>query len=158
MNLRRPLSALFSLNALLWLAMLTGLAAILCFAAAGWLALAPRVGASLASLWVGLALVAVAALLGLCAYKVTHRPEPVAASAPPPTAEARLETGLRPLIGDQAVRWTREHTTLVAAGALAAGVLLAASPGVRRLVIGAAGPLLTRQATRLYRDFSSDQD
>ncbi|QJX02379.1 hypothetical protein HML84_11785 [Alcanivorax sp. IO_7] len=41
MNLRRPLSSLFSLNALVWLAMLTGLAALLCFATAGWLALAP---------------------------------------------------------------------------------------------------------------------
>lgn len=40
MNLRRPLSSLFSLNALVWLAMLTGLATLLCFAAAGWLALA----------------------------------------------------------------------------------------------------------------------
>lgn len=158
MNLRRPLSALFSLNALVWLAMLTGLAALLCFAAAGWLALAPRMGAPLAALCVGLGLLAVAALLGLMVYKTTHQPKPKPEPAAPPPAEARLEDGLRPLIGDSAIRWTRQHTAVVAFGALAAGVVLAASPGIRRMVIGAAGPTLTRKAMRIYHDISPDHD
>ena len=39
-------------------------------------------------------------------------------------------------------------------GALAAGVLLAASPGARRLVTRAAGPMLTSKAIGAYKDFS----
>ncbi|MGB1203264.1 MAG: hypothetical protein ACPG75_06835, partial [Alloalcanivorax venustensis] len=45
MNIRGPLSSLFSLNALVWLAMLTGFAALLCLAAAAWFAMAPPLGA-----------------------------------------------------------------------------------------------------------------
>ena len=155
MNLRRPLSSLFSLNALVWLAMLTGLAALLCFATAGWLALAPRVGAPLASLFTGLGLLVVAVLLGLGVRRLAKRPAQPEPPATPPV-EARLEDSLRPLIGDPALRWTREHTTVVALGALAAGVVIAASPGTRRFLTRAAGPALTRKAIDAYRDFSGD--
>ncbi|MBL7252619.1 hypothetical protein ACLD02_16600 [Alloalcanivorax sp. C16-2] len=155
MNLRRPLSSLFSLNALVWLAMLTGLAALLCFATAGWLALAPRVGAPLASLFTGLGLLVVAVLLGLGVRRLAVGRAQAEPPAPPPV-EARLEDSLRPLIGDPALRWTREHTTVVALGALAAGVLIAASPGTRRFLTRTAGPVLTRKAIDAYRDFSGD--
>lgn len=155
MNLRRPLSSLFSLNALVWLAMLTGLGALLCFATAGWLALAPRVGAPLASLFTGLGLLTVAVLLGLAVRRLAVGP---AQAEPPPTppVEARLEDSLRPLIGDPALRWTREHSSVVALGALVAGVVIAASPNTRRFLTRTAGPALTRKAIDVYRDFSDD--
>ena len=62
MNIRGPLSSLFSLNALVWLAMLTGFAALLCLAAAAWFAMAPALGAPLASLFTGLGLLVMAGL------------------------------------------------------------------------------------------------
>ncbi|MBM7334896.1 MAG: hypothetical protein ABGX87_07325 [Alcanivorax sp.] len=158
MNLRRPLSSLFSLNALVWLAMLTGLATLLCFAAAGWLALAPHVGAPLASLYTGLGLLVVTVLLALLVRRaVASKPE-APSRHQTPAAEARLEDSLRPLIGDSAVRWTRDNSSLVAIGALAAGVLIAASPGTRRFLTRAAGPVVTRKALEAYRGYSNDQD
>ncbi|MFP1683850.1 hypothetical protein ACLD0W_15160 [Alloalcanivorax sp. C16-1] len=159
MNLRRPLSSLFSLNALVWLAMLTGLATLLCFAAAGWLALAPHVGAPLASLYTGLGLLVVTVLLALLVRRaVASKPETPSDHPHTPAAEARLEDSLRPLIGDSALRWTRDNSSLVAIGALAAGVLIAASPGTRRFLTRAAGPVVTRKALEAYRGYSNDQD
>jgi len=68
--------------------------------------------------------------------------------------DERIEDNLRPLVGDRAAQWTREHTGTVVVGALAAGILLAASPNARRLVTRAAGPVLTRKAMDAYKDFS----
>ncbi len=155
MNIRGPLSSLFSLNALVWLAMLTGLAALLCMASAAWFAMAPPLGAPLASLFTGLGLLVTAALLMLVVQRTAHPPASDGKdSRHLSRQEARIEDNLRPLVGDRAAQWTREHTGTVIVGALAAGILIAASPGARRLVTRAAGPVLTRKAMDAYRDFS----
>jgi len=155
MNIRASLSSLFSLNALVWLAMLTGLAAILSLAGAAWFAMAPALGTPLASLFTGLGLLVMALLLLVAVHRATHPPQQ---TAPAPrevsSGEARLEDNLRPLVGERATQWTREHTGAVVVGALAAGVLLAASPGARKLVTRTAGPMLTRKAMAAYKDFS----
>lgn len=155
MNIRGPLSSLFSLNALVWLAMLTGFAALLCLAAAAWFAMAPPLGAPLASLFTGLGLLIMAILLVVVVQRTAHKPQSGGKdSRHVSRQEERLEDNLRPLVGDRAVQWTREHTGTVVVGALAAGILLAASPGARRLVTRAAGPVLTRKAMDAYKDFS----
>ena len=155
MNLRRPLSSLFSLNALVWLAMLTGFAALLCLAAAAWFAMAPPLGAPLASLFTGLGLLVMAVLLVVVVQRTTHKSGSSGKdSRELSRQDERIEDNLRPLVGDRAAQWTREHTGTVVVGALAAGILLAASPNARRLVTRAAGPVLTRKAMDAYKDFS----
>ena len=155
MNIRRPLSSLFSLNALVWLAMLTGFAALLCLAAAAWFAMAPPLGAPLASLFTGLGLLVMAVLLVVVVQRTTHKSGSSGKdSRELSRQDERIEDNLRPLVGDRAAQWTREHTGTVVVGALAAGILLAASPNARRLVIRAAGPVLTRKAMDAYKDFS----
>ena len=155
MNIRRPLSSLFSLNALVWLAMLTGFAALLCLAAAAWFAMAPPLGAPLASLFTGLGLLVMAVLLVVVVQRTTHKSGSSGKdSRDLSRQDERIEDNLRPLVGDRAAQWTREHTGTVVVGALAAGILLAASPNARRLVTRAAGPVLTRKAMDAYKDFS----
>ena len=155
MNIRGPLSSLFSLNALVWLAMLTGFAALLCLAAAAWFAMAPPLGAPLASLFTGLGLLVMAVLLVVVVQRTTHKSGSSGKdSRELSRQDERIEDNLRPLVGDRAAQWTREHTGTVVVGALAAGILLAASPGARRLVTRAAGPMLTSKAIDAYKDFS----
>ncbi|MCH2551607.1 MAG: hypothetical protein MK001_05365 [Alcanivorax sp.] len=155
MNIRGPLSSLFSLNALVWLAMLTGFAALLCLAAAAWFAMAPPLGAPLASLFTGLGLLVMAVLLVMVVQRTTHKSGSSGKdSRDLSRQDERIEDNLRPLVGDRAAQWTREHTGTVVVGALAAGILLAASPNARRLVTRAAGPVLTRKAMDAYKDFS----
>ena len=150
MNIRGPLSSLFSLNALVWLAMLTGFAALLCLAAAAWFAMAPPLGAPLASLFTGLGLLVMAVLLVVVVQRTTHKSGSSGKdSRELSRQDERIEDNLRPLVGDRAAQWTREHTGTVVVGALAAGILLAASPNARRLVTRAAGPVLTRKAMDL---------
>jgi hypothetical protein len=146
-NLRARLSSLFGLQALIWLTMFTGLAALLCVAAAAWLVMAPRIGAPLAALLTGLGLLAVAVLLGWVVKKASD-------GKPAAEPETPLEQGLAPLIGERAADWTRRNPGLVVIGALATGVLIAASPGTRRFLTRTAGPVLTRQALDAYRDLS----
>jgi len=155
MNIRGPLSSLFSLNALVWLAMLTGFAALLCLAAAAWFAMAPPLGAPLASLFTGLGLLVMAVLLVVVVQRTTHKSGSSGKdSRELSRQDERIEDNLRPLVGDRAAQWTREHTGTVVVGALAAGILLAASPNARRLVTRAAGPVLTRKAMDAYKDVS----
>jgi hypothetical protein len=155
MNIRGPLSSLFSLNALVWLAMLTGFAALLCLAAAAWFAMTPLLGAPLASLFTGLGLLVMAGLLMVVVQRTAHPSESGDKdSRQLSRQEERIEDNLQPLVGERAAQWTREHTGTVIVGALAAGILLAASPGTRRLVTRAAGPVLTRKAIAAYKDFS----
>ena len=155
MNIRAPLSSFFSLNALIWLTMLTGFAALLCLAAAAWLAMAPPLGAPLASLFTGLGLLVTAVLLVVVVQRTTHKTGSNGKdSRELSRQDERIEDSLRPLVGDRAAQWTREHTGTVMVGALAAGILLAASPGARRLVTRAAGPMLTSKAIDAYKDFS----
>jgi len=155
MNIRGPLSSLFSLNALVWLAMLTGFAALLCLAAAAWFAMAPPLGAPLASLFTGLGLLVMAVLLVVVVQRTAHKSGSSGKDSRELSRQGeRIEDNLRPLVGDRAAQWTREHTGTVVVGALAAGILLAASPNARRLVTRAAGPVLTRKAMDAYKDFS----
>lgn len=154
MNLRGKLSGLFSLNALIWLAMFLALAAVLCLATAAWLALAPLVGLAWASLITGLGLLAVAAAL---VFWLAHAGKTPPAEEPPAvSAELTLEESLRPLIGDRAVEWTRRNGTVLTVGAFAAGVVIAACPSARRALTRAAAPVITRKAMDVWRSLNEE--
>lgn len=86
-------------------------------------------GAPLASLYTGLGLLVVTVLLALLVRRAVASEPEAPSRHQTPAAEARLEDSLRPLIGDSAVRWTRDNSSLVAIGALAAGVLITSQPG-----------------------------
>ena len=117
--------------------------------------MAPPLGAPLASLFTGLGLLVTAVLLVVVVQRTTHKTGSNGKdSRELSRQDERIEDSLRPLVGDRAAQWTREHTGTVMVGALAAGILLAASPGARRLVTRAAGPMLTSKAIGAYKDFS----
>ena len=59
--------------------------------------------------------------------------------------EAFIEQHLRPYIGDRATRWVQQNPGLLTIGALSTGVILAASPGLRRTLSTAAKPILIRK-------------
>ncbi len=59
--------------------------------------------------------------------------------------EAFIEQQLRPYIGDRATRWVQQNPGLLTVGALSTGVILAASPGLRRTLTLAAKPILIRK-------------
>lgn len=160
MNLRGKLSTVFSLNALIWLAMFIALAALLSLAAAAWLALAPLVGLALAALFTGLGLLAVAGglavWLGLANRGRANKPQPEPHTSAPGRSERTIEENLRPLIGDQALNWAKQNSGLVMVGAFAAGLVIAASPGARRALTRTAGPLVTRKAVNAWRSFNDE--
>ena len=57
---------------------------------------------------------------------------------------------LRPILGNQATDWAKRNSGLAIAGALTAGVVIAASPRTRALIAGAAGPIFTRKAMQMF--------
>lgn len=150
------LSQLMSLNMLMWLTMLTLFAGIVTLAGAVYLAIAAVLAPALAGLLAGVSLLAVFVLLAV-AVRLVLRAQ---AEPPEPTtpAEPRVDNvvaqNLRPVIGDQAVDWTRSNTDIVIAGALVAGVALAASPKLRRFVVRSTGPIVTRKAIRAAQDLA----
>ncbi|GGJ81731.1 hypothetical protein GCM10007426_08440 [Alloalcanivorax dieselolei] len=155
-KLRGMLAGLFSLNAMIWLIMLISLAALLSLTAAAWIALTPPLGAALAALISGAGLLVVAAALGYGLVRA-NRPDPARDEAPPPApspTESVLESGLRPLVGDQTLEWARRNSGLLMIGAFTAGVAIAASPTLRRALTQVAGPVVTRKAVDTWRAFN----
>ncbi len=155
-KLRGMLAGLFSLNAMIWLIMLISLSALLSLTAAAWIALTPPLGAALAALISGAGLLVVAAALGYGLVRA-NRTGPAQDDTPPPApspTESVLESGLRPLVGDQTLAWARRNSGLLMIGAFAAGVAIAASPTLRRALTQVAGPVVTRKAVDTWRAFN----
>lgn len=154
MNVRSKIAAAVSLHMMAWLAMLIALAGIV-FLALGvfWLIAAP-LGAGIAALIVGgglLGLILVAAVTGLIVVKTRDKARRSEAERNAP--DERVEEQLRSMIGDRATEWTKANTGMAVVGALSAGVLVGASPGLRRLIYDAARPFLSRQT---MQDLSDD--
>lgn len=145
MNIQAPLARLFTLNSLVWLPVLVGIAGLLFCAWAAYGALAPLWGQPLASLITGAGLLLFAAGLGWWLVRRLGAPTPVASEGRQEVAEqAPAEQALRPVVGDATTEWVRDNTGLAAVAALAAGAILATSPGTRRLVTRALLPLAVR--------------
>lgn len=146
MNIKSKIAAAVSLHMMAWLAMLIALTGIV-FLALGvfWLIAAP-LGAGVAALIVGgalLGLVLLVALIGLIIIKARDGSRRRAAAERSP--DGRIEEQLRSVIGGRATEWARAHTGMAVVGALSAGVLAGASPSLRRLLYEVARPLVSRQ-------------
>lgn len=160
----RAASQLMSLNLLMWLSMLLLFSGIMFLAAAAYLAMAMVLAPALAALFTGLGLLVVFLLLAaviFLALRAANRPaprapaQPAASPAEPPRGGDAIDHNLRPIIGARATDWTRDNTGIAITGALAAGVLLAASPGLRRFVVRSAGPIVTRKLINAVQDFTA---
>lgn len=146
-------SQFLGLNVLMWLTMLTLFAAILFLAAAAYMALTTVLAPALAGLFSGLALLAVFLMLAIALGLMLRTPrEP--AQPPAEANDQPRQHQRKPVLGERAGELARNHTDIVVAGALVAGVAVAASPGLRRFVVRAAGPLITRRLIRAVDDFT----
>lgn len=133
-----------SLNMALWLIMLLLLAGLLCCAGAIYLALAAVWPQALAALVAGVVLLGVCTTLALAAWlAVRRRPEPQPAAQESDNSQP-VEGSVRAVVGDQAINWARDNTGLAIAGAVAAGAVLGASPGLRRSIMRISRPVAQR--------------
>lgn len=145
---------------LMWLTMLVLFACILFFAAASYLALAMVMVPAWAAFITGVGLLVVFALLaGLTYALLTHA---ATKTSPQEQKQANTQTqpaGERQAANDDSIdvragaQWMEKNYDVAIAGTLAAGVALAASPGLRRLAIRTAAPVVTRLAGRALRKY-----
>lgn len=155
----RAVSRLMSLNLLMWLTTLVLFASLLLLAAAAFLAMVTVLAPALAALFTGLGLLVVFLLLALL-VRVQLRPAPAKAAGAARAASehdaASTETrDLAPStspIDQRATDWLRHHPDLAIGGALAIGIALTASPGLRRLTVRSLGPALGTRAIRTFMD------
>ncbi|MES1925791.1 hypothetical protein [Salinisphaera sp. T31B1] len=159
MNPKATLAKVFSLNVIIWMAMLTFFAGLMFCAVGVYMLLAERLGATQASLLTGgglIAIVALALIVVLIASSSGGKKKKKASASKNATHEPdnMIEQQLRPVLGDRATNWAKQNTGLAVVGALSAGVILAASPRFRSLLIGAAGPLATRRIMQTFNDLT----
>lgn len=149
----QAVSQLMSLNMLMWLAMLTLFAGVLYLAMALYLAIALVLGPAWAALISGLGLCLLFALMagGIRALVYSAASVPQETSAEPPSHD-HADDKAPSLDDNPAADWARQHPGWAAAGALTAGVALAASPALRRFTARAAGPAVTRWVLPKVRD------
>ncbi|RJS94660.1 hypothetical protein [Salinisphaera sp. Q1T1-3] len=162
MSIKSRVAAAISLHYLIWLALFVVIIAI-AFAATGlFLWLQPTFGPAAAAftvagsllvlLGLGLLTIWLISALRRRARKHGHLVE----EPSHPQSETFLEDQLRPVLGDRAMQWARANPGLLTAGALSAGVLLAASPALRRTLMFTARPILVRRGLSALVDRFSD--
>lgn len=148
----QAVSQLMSLNMLMWLTMLILFAAIACLAAAGYMALATVLAPALAALFTGLGLLLLVAVLVITIRTAIRS----AATASEPT-KPRTDDDTQRHRGDTSahstVQWVENNHDIAIAAALAAGIALAASSGLRRTLVRAAGPVLVRSVGRIMKKY-----
>lgn len=151
MNLRAKGAGLLAVNMLFWLLMLLAGAGVLALAGALYLALEDVIGQAGSAACAGAALLAVVVILALAIYQmVKPRSDNPAASDP---QSASVDDQIRPVIGDQAAEWAREHRGTALLGVAAAGVVVAASPSLRGALLRIVEPPLRQQAARVINRF-----
>lgn len=149
----QAVSQLMSLNMLMWLTMLILFAALLSLAAAAYMAIAAVLAPAIAALLTGIGLLAVFALLGIVIVRVTRPPTGKSSgSSVESSTDNTAEQDNSALIGNSTTDWARDHSGTVLVGALVSGVVLAASPGLRRFAVRTAGPLIVRKLARGLQD------
>lgn len=163
MGIKQKLIQVMSLNVVLWLLMLLVFSGLLLCAAGVYMLLAARMTPVQAMLITGgglIALVAVLLLIVALATSSSGKAEKKQVKAEGPAQHAPdnlLESQLRPMLGDQATDWAKRHSSLAVAGALSAGVIIAASPRVRAAMMGAVGPLFTRKVMQSIDQFTENR-
>lgn len=154
MSIKSKIATAYALNLMAWLAMLTVLVGLVFVAAGIAMLLAPLIGPAIAALIVGGGLIVLIGLVMAIAW-LANRPQHKPGHAPVPqrTPDTMVENQLRPVLGDRATDWVKSNSTITLVGALSAGVIIAASPGLRRLVYEAGKPIIARKALRSMQDF-----
>ncbi|MDA3942794.1 MAG: hypothetical protein PF694_04555 [Bacteroidetes bacterium] len=157
MSIKAKIAAAATAHMMLWLLMFILLAGILFCAWGCYLLIAATaLGPGVAALIVGGALIGLIVLVALIALASQKSNKRVAASRttqPNKTPDNMIEHQLRPVLGDRATDWAKQNTGVAVAGALTAGVVLAASPRLRALLVGAVGPLASRKAMQAAQRF-----
>ncbi|NNC23913.1 hypothetical protein HKX42_08705 [Salinisphaera sp. USBA-960] len=154
MNLRAKAVGALAVNMLFWMLMLLATAAVLALIGALYLALAPLIGQPGAIAIAGATLLLMVAVVGGLVYRAV-RPRINSAAPSADGSDARSDEDRdRSALGDMAVDWTRDHTGGVMVAALAAGVVVAASPGLRGALFRAVEPSLREQAARTIDRFA----
>lgn len=168
----RMTTQLLSLNMLMWLTMLVGLAAILCLAATAYLALTMVLIPVLAALLTGIGLLVVCLCMAVLIALLT-RPANTAktANAAPSNASARTTsqassgTGPTPAhdashgarqaraADNQEMQWLEDNYGIALTATVAAGIVFAANPRLRRFAVRTTGRAMTRMASRTLRQF-----
>lgn len=150
--LKKAILGLEALHMLAWLAMLVAFAGIgfLAFGIYGLIATSLPAWAAAMIVGGGL-LVMVALVIAIAVFKATRSNRK---SKRESDSNQKIEDELATILGEQATRWTRKNTNMALLGALAAGALLASSPGSRKTLYIAARPLLTRKLRDIIRRFA----
>lgn len=161
MGIKQKLIQVMSLNVVLWLLMLLVLSGLLLCAGGVYLLLAAHLTQVQAMLITGGGLVSVVALLLLVAVMASSSAKTSTdnAKAEPVTnhgSDNLIESQLRPMLGNQATDWAKQHAGIAVFGALSAGVIIAASPRTRALLAGALGPLATRKAMQVAQKLTDN--
>ncbi|MES1936540.1 hypothetical protein [Salinisphaera hydrothermalis] len=156
--MKSKIAAAVSLHMMAWLAMLIALAGIVFLALGVFWLIAPPLGAGVAALIVGgglLGLILVCTLVAVIVGRLRARSKRL---APHRSTDNRIEEQLRPVIGDRATEWAKANSGIAVVGALSAGVIIAASPSMRRLVYDAARPIIARKALQAMQGLTEPRD
>lgn len=138
------------INMLMWLTMLVLFAGILFLAAASYMAIALALAPALAALLTGIGLLVTCGLL-ILVVRMQLYPARTRRSAMNQSAEPSTNTR-EPAAGNQPVDWLRDNSDIALAGALVTGIVLIASPGLRRFAVRTIAPALGARALRALRN------
>lgn len=150
----RAVSAAMSLNMLMWLSMLLLFAAVMFLAAAAYMAMASALTPALAALFTGVGLLVLFMALAAVIYLALRQSAGPAETPGGRRTDNAVTQAAGPDPGDPAADRYRNNTDMVVAGALAAGMVIAASPGLRRMVLRSAAPVVARKLIRAAQDFA----
>lgn len=120
-----------------------------------WL-LVPLVGYGYAGLIVGAGIIGLILTTGLLIFLLKRimdrRQQETEAAAS--TTDNFIEEQLRPIMGHEALEWTKSHRGWVIGGAVSVGFILAVSPRTRRVLLDAATPLLSRKTLEIIQSLT----
>lgn len=157
MNIKGKVVAAYMGHLLAWLGVLLLLAGLVFCAWGVYLLLADTaLGPAYAALVVGGGLIGIILLLGLIVALSQRSRKPSKAQQLRQNPDTLLEQQVRPVLGDRATDWAKQNTGIAVVGALSAGVLIAASPGLRKLIYASARPVLARKTFQALQGFSDD--
>jgi len=156
----QKLTQVMSLNMLMWLTMLTLFAAILFLAATVYLALALVLAPALAALLTGVSLLGLSAVLAIVVFVSTHTAKPSRKPTEQSSAtshtdhDAGHDQDTQHGPGARAEHWVGNNPGLAVTGAVAVGVALSASPGLRRTITRTTAPLVAQLSKRALQELT----
>lgn len=158
MSIKGKAVAAYAGHLLVWLSLLLLLTGLVFCAWGVYLLLADTtLGPAYAALVVGGGLIGIIVLLGLILMLSQRSATPNKAPPQRQTPDALLEQQIRPIIGDSATNWTKQNPGIAVVGALSAGIVIAASPGLRKRLYASARPVVSRKVFEALQGLSDDE-